>query len=82
VQVQLSEQHAARARKPRPYRRVVIGLEVGENFRSAGGANVFRIDQVLERNRNAMERSAPFSGGNFGLGFFRRFRASVSVTVI
>jgi hypothetical protein len=51
----------------------VIRFEVGENFGAAGGENIFRIDQVLERNRNAMERSPPLPCGDFGLGLFRRF---------
>src|SRR5579859_1787622 len=71
MKIQFAEQHRALALEPRPYGGVVIGNEVGEDFRAASGENAVGIAKVLERDGNSMKGAAPMAADNFLFGLRR-----------
>ena len=48
---------------------VFVRDKIGQNFRAAGGTDAFRPEQILKRNRNAMQRAKIFSGNDSLLSF-------------
>ena len=65
VRVDLAEQHCARGRKARLYRRVRIRHPVRQDVGAGGGPDSRRLHDVLEAIGHAMQRAAPVSGADF-----------------
>ena len=71
---ELAEQHPAGRFEPLRDHRVPAGDIAHQDLGMRRGRKTLDVDDVLQRIGHAMERTAPASGGNFGLGRARRLQ--------
>jgi hypothetical protein len=71
VRGKLAEQHRARLVEAAHRRRVVTRDAIHEHARVAGGEDAARVIDVLQAERNAVQRAAIFSARDLGLGSAR-----------
>jgi len=72
VQVRLPDKHDAGAAQMRGDRRVALSRRVsGAHAGRGGGRRPAHVDQILDRHRHAVQRSAIVSGGDLAIGFAR-----------
>ncbi len=64
----LAHQHRAGFRELFINRRIMLGNMLGENLRSAGSTNALRRKDILQRIRNAMQRTAINPASQFIIG--------------
>src|SRR5690348_13335342 len=67
VHVELAEKHGARVAPLLHHRRIDIGYTIRVYRAGGGGAHTCRIDIVLERDRNAMQRATRTSRSGLGV---------------
>ena len=72
MEVRLAEKDRAGLSKAGHDRRITIGDVVLKHLRSRRRHFTGNVDQVLERNRNAVERPPIDTAAAFGVGFARR----------
>ena len=71
MQIVLAEQDRARGVEPRGNGRVLGRHAVGEDTRTAGRSDPLRVDEILERDGDAVERATVPAGGDLPFGFTR-----------
>src|SRR5258706_504186 len=71
VHVELAEQDRPRRVEPRDHRRVVRRDEAVEDLRTRGGTDAARAEQVLEGDRDTVERSPRIARLEAGIGLGR-----------
>src|ERR1700740_1678589 len=76
VQIGFAEENGAGFLQLDPNYGVVQGDQILKNFGASGRADIFRVDVVLQRNGNSVERAAvavafaAAGGEEFGFGLF------------
>src|SRR5208282_6284671 len=71
MHMRFADQHHARLAQTSNRGGVVVGDPMGENFGAGGGSDATRGEQVLDGNRDSMQRSAILSSAYFVLRFGR-----------
>ncbi len=68
----LADEDRAGALQPRHRRRISRRDIVGQRYRAKGGAHAGRVDQILDRERHAVQRSQRIAARHGGFGRARR----------
>jgi len=70
VHAGLADEHRAAGAQPFDDRGIVVRHMILEQFRAASGAHAFGAEEILDRDRNAMQRTAAFAATQFLIGLF------------
>ena len=71
VHRELAEEHGARALEPPRDERVARRDVIGQHARAAGHLHARDGDQIFQRDRHAVQRSATRAAADLGVGLFR-----------